>query len=217
MLESEKEYIETKRIKDGESTLEYPFNQLQDWFNLNYGVAPINFIYEILPHNNKPRLNLVWEKDSDKDVFLTNWRDYGEKEKEIIYEFQRITKLDTKYSTDKLFVINDNFSGRVLSIANQKIEELEIEKLKKKFIDRGLWKIMKNFSGVILFLNTQKDKEVWESQKIKEEFSESYSEILGKYEHYGYTNEIKTHVILDSKERIDNEYNGDFNRFMRNM
>lgn len=61
-----------------------------------YGIKPINIIYEILEHNKKPRLNIIWELDSHKEKFILNSNELSQKENLITNKFKEIVKLEKK-------------------------------------------------------------------------------------------------------------------------
>ena len=73
---SDIEYELTKKIKKGEIQLKYPFDSLADWIMNNYGVRPINIIYDLLPHDKRPRLQVIFEGITEHGLF-TSKMDYS--------------------------------------------------------------------------------------------------------------------------------------------
>jgi hypothetical protein len=215
-LPSDIEYIKTKSIKKRNSKLEFPMLELQNWFFEKYGIKPINIIYEILEHNKKPRLNIIWELDSHKEKFILNSNEFSQKENLITNKFKEIVKLEKNIKTENLFVIFSNFSYVALVEANEKIKKREIKELENNLSEFGVWKIFKHFSSALCILNTNKQLEESKTGKVNEIITEKYKELISNYDEFGYSSIVKLNILFDSKERIDKEYNGNLSNYFRN-
>jgi len=215
-LPSDIEYIKTKSIKKRNSELEFPMRELQNWFFEEYGIKPINIIYEILEHNKKPRLNIIWEIDSHKEKFIVSSNEFNEKENLIINKFKEITKLEKNFKTENLFIIFSHFSYVALIEANEKIKESEIKELESYLSEFGVWKIFKHFSSALCILNTNKQLEESKTGKVNEIITEKYRELISCYDEFGYSTDVKLNLLFDSKEKIDKEYGGNLSNYFRN-
>ena len=215
-LPSDIEYINTKSIKKRKSELEFPMRELQNWFFKDYGIKPINIIYEILKHNKKPRLNIIWEIDSHKEKFILDSNEFNEKESLIVNKFKEIVKLEKKIKTENLFVIFSSFSYVALVEANEKVTEREIKELENNLSKFGVWKVFKRFSTALCILKTNKQLEESQTGKMNEVISEKYRELISYYDEFGYSSIVKLNLLFDSKERIDKEYNGNLSNYFRN-
>ena len=153
-------YLETKKLKKGLITLKSPLLDLQNWFMEEYGVKPLNLIYEFLDHNQKPRLTLVWDSEDDRLKFNPDWREFKNKEKIIVEKFKELAKPFENYSAERMFLITGGFRGLAIAEANQKVTEEEIEKLIKDLSEFEIWKIMKRESTARFFFFTEEQAKV---------------------------------------------------------
>ena len=79
---TDREYELTRQIKKGFSQLEFPFDSIANWIQNRFNARPINIIYDTLPEDNRPRLQVVLDKVSDLDIFADRNGLYPNKTKE---------------------------------------------------------------------------------------------------------------------------------------
>ncbi len=61
-MSSDKDYKETKLIKQGKQKIEPDFVGLADWINNTYKVIVINIFYDTIQGiKNRPRLSIIFE------------------------------------------------------------------------------------------------------------------------------------------------------------
>jgi len=104
---SDIEYELTKKIKKGILHLEYPFDLLADWIMNNYGVRPINIIFDFLPHDKRPRLQVIFEKHADFGLFSSKNGLFPDKSKEsqILDRFKKIVADKSEFKTENIFLV----------------------------------------------------------------------------------------------------------------
>jgi hypothetical protein len=119
---SDIEYRNTKLIKQGKTTLDEPFTILADLINKKLGVEPINFHYDILPHNDQPRLQVIFERwiDSKKKLFFLK----QDKEKIITDLFSKV--FNDKHKSNNLYVIYGTFENIAKQESNSNVPEEQI-------------------------------------------------------------------------------------------
>lgn len=212
-----KVYLEAKNIKKGLYVLKSPFLEFQKWFSLKYEVKPLSFNYKILKHNSKPRLNIIWETGLDQNFFLDGFSEFEIKEKKILEKFYELTKDEKNYSTDGIFLMNSCFSHEYLTQCNDNIKEEEIQNLILKLSKFGVWKIIKRFTSAIFILYTEDQVLKYKREQYLEIFSVEYQKLIKKYDEFNYSFDEKISIILDSKNRIDKAYGGNYKNFLREM
>ncbi|MEO7211553.1 hypothetical protein [Mucilaginibacter sp.] len=71
IVPSDKDYQDTKLIKQGKAEMKSDFKPLCDWINKEYGIKPINIIYDVIYSGGRiPRLQVVLEFWKEKTFFL---------------------------------------------------------------------------------------------------------------------------------------------------
>ena len=212
---TDKEYLETKKIKNKEKVLEPPFLELQVWFGKTFGVKPLNFIYEILSHNQKPRLSLIWDTEEDFKQYKLDGKGLQDKVLLIIEKFRTLAESYSDYSAENMFIINSHFSYAALLEANHKIPDSEIEMLKAKLSDFPIWKIMKRRATAIFFFHTEEQAEKYNQEAFKAQLSKEYCELIKKYEDFDYASKMRLPVFVDSKYKIEEVYKGNWGGYHR--
>ena len=209
------DYIESKNLKKGLITLKSPLLDLQNWFMDEYGVKPLNLIYEFLEHNQKPRLTLVWDTREDTLKFNPDWREFKNKEEIIVKKFQELSEPYKDYSAERMFMINGGFSYLAITEANQKVKEEEIENLIKELSEFEIWKIMKRESSARFFFFTEEQVEKYKQEEYINYLSNRYYELVNKYDEFGYLEKSGLKISVDSKYNIEIIYKGNWGGYLR--
>jgi hypothetical protein len=223
---SNKDYLETKLIKQGKRKLNPDFVGLAEWINEKFNVGVINIYYDTIDDKEKrPRLCIILEYHNDELKFRNggNLGNYNNKKQKIIADkFKEIvnhetniksiwTKLfhlttDLKYNTDNIFVVFASFEPIAKDEANSSIPKAEIEKLKKELNCSDLWEIYRQFYRTIFFFHTDKQVQDYLKKGKKEEFSKIYFNLLKKYDEFDYFDFENFSIEFDSKENFDKNY-----------
>ena len=221
IMTSDKDYKETKLIKQNKLRMKPEFVELSQWINSKFNVFVLNIFYDYIDDKNKtPRLNIIFEYQNDELKFRDglNGNFDSEKQKIIAEKFLELKGIKVKKpaffkslfgkesSTGKLFVIFTSFEPIAKDEANSKIPDHEIKKLKNEIGLNEIWEIYRQFSWTTFFFYTE--KQVAENSKngIKENLSKSYFSLLTKYDEFGYFKENTYSILLDSKENFDSNY-----------
>jgi hypothetical protein len=203
---SDKDYIETKLIKQGKKVIAPEFAVLVSRIEEIYGIRPINIYYDKIKIG--PRANIIFEYENQSLSFREkNGFNYDStKQATIADEFRKVV---TGYDATKLFVCFSGFDKVARAESNWSVPSGQIEDLKKRLAAQKVWKIHRQFEGTVFFLQT--DKEVLAAEKLglRQKLSEEYFEILTKYDEFKYFKKDSFWVTLDSKENLDKNYEGD--------
>lgn len=225
----DKEYKQTKQIKQGKLTIKTEFKPLADWIDKEFGVKTINIIYYTIDKGQKPALNicLEFEKDQGKFRDSTNFnfdsvktQAIGKRFKTILQEqgiikgkrlFDFLQKdYDSKYKTNNIWIVFSAFDSIAKAEANESVPEEKIQELKTSIANKDLWGISRAFSGTTFFLYTEKQVEEYSKNGIKEEWTEKYFNLLKQYDEFHYFKREFYSVYLDSKENFDKNYQGNW-------
>jgi hypothetical protein len=65
----DKEYLDTKRVKSGARHLSDRDAEAAKWISGKYGVTVINVILDYPDHLNRPRVQVILDRESEEDTF----------------------------------------------------------------------------------------------------------------------------------------------------
>jgi hypothetical protein len=220
IVPSDKDYKETKLIKQGKKELKTPFKELAEWINNKFEVKVINIYYDLINTQNRPRLNIIFEFPNDEIKFRT--QPYGNydsgKQKAIADKFKELIELINisnkgifndpvqKYKTDNLWIIFSSFEPIAKIEANELIPHEKINELKIKINSKELWEISRCFSSTTFFFYTDKQVRENTSNGMSQILTVEYYNLLKAYDEFDYIKIEYYSVYLDSKENFDNNY-----------
>ena len=72
IMPSDKEYKATKQIMLGYNIMNPDFNELANFIDQTFGVKTINIIYDTIDKEKRPRLNICFEFQWEKQCFNEN-------------------------------------------------------------------------------------------------------------------------------------------------
>ncbi|MCB0705866.1 MAG: hypothetical protein KDC34_11175 [Saprospiraceae bacterium] len=205
--------IETKKLKKGLITLQPPLLELQNWIKKEYGVKPLNIIYDIIEPNTK--LDVVWETREDYLKFLPDMKEFNNKENLIIEKFRKLAESFEEYTSIKMFVRHNVFSYLAINEANRKVTSDEIEKLINDLSDFEIWKIMKRGSTARFFFFTEEQVEKYMEEECINYLSNRYFELVNKYDEFDYTSKTDLKISIDSKNKVEEIYQGNWQGYFR--
>ena len=225
IMPTDKEYTQTKRIKLGTEKMKPEFNQLAEWIDKTYGVKTINIIYDTL-YDNKPRVQICFEYEKEKQKFLTNDISHFDKAKQkaiaekfsetIIQqglEKQTKTFLDIfktnrqgTYLTDNIFVIYGAFEPVARQEATYKITKEQTEKFISSFDNPDIWTISIGFTIPTFFMFTDEKIKEYDKAEIKEIWADKFYNFIKSFDEFNYFKRSDIQVFIDSKENFDNNF-----------
>ena len=226
IMPSDKEYKATKQILLGKSTMNPEFRKLADYIDHAFGVKTINIIYDTIDKEKRPRLNICFEFESEKQSFNENNGHFtfdSKKQKVIAKKFKQTleeqnilkrkglfdffkTSRIKKYKTDKVWVYYSAFEPIAKIEANENVPQDKIIQLKKELNCADLWEISRAFSGITFFLYTEEQVKYYENNETRKIWADKYFDLLEPYNEFGYFQREKLNLYLDSKENFDNNY-----------
>ncbi|MBN1532036.1 MAG: hypothetical protein JXA20_05185 [Spirochaetes bacterium] len=213
---TDKEYIETKRIKQNRAAMNPRFTALASWIQKEYDAAPLNIHYDTIA-DNRPRLSIIFEYRDDelkfRDGYLGNF--HSEKQKAVSDTFNALVNRDRDYNSKNLHVIFTSFEPRAKDEANSSVPENEIKKLEKGLEAYHVWTIYRQFSSTTFFLYTDAQVEEAHEKGLVAVFTDAYFNILKEYDEFDYFKRESFSIRLDSKENFDKNYRSNWFYYSR--
>jgi hypothetical protein len=219
LMPSDKDYQQTKRIKQEGTRLQAPFAELADWICTNYDVAVINVIYDTVIPDSRPRLSVVLELDADLVKFRENPLGNFKRsdQQRIASEFERILAdyPKARFTTDGLLVVFNSFEAVARIEVNESVPDEEISKLKRHINNTELWEISRCFDGVTFLFFTDKQFNRAKKEGVCESYALEYSRMVERYDEFEYLKRSGLAFSFDSKENFDANYEGNWFYYYR--
>jgi hypothetical protein len=210
IVPSDPDYKLTKLIKLGKSTMNGAFKLLADWIDLTYDVKTINIIYDKIENNKIPRLNIIFEKEKDGALFISNQGYNPDRQREIAYQLKS-DLLSKKYKTDKLLIIFSVFETIAKIETYWLISKDEINKLKSELNMNDLWTIRSNaFCEPTFLFYTDNQVNRYSKNEMKASLNKKCFELVKKHDEFDYFKIEGFSIQLDSKEKFESFYKGNW-------
>ncbi|WP_426327725.1 hypothetical protein [Pedobacter sp. R-06] len=225
ILPSDKEYTQTKRIILGTEKMKPEFVPLAEWIDKTFEVKTINIIYDIA-YDKKPRLQICFEFEGEKDKFLTHDISYFNKEKQKLIAEKFKETIDQQglgksvntlqsflkptqngiYVTDNIFVIYGAFEPVAKLEASYKITEEQTQSFITSFNNEDIWTISIGFTIPTVFMFTDEKVKEYDNPEFKKFLADKYFDFIKPLDEFNYFRREDIQVYLDSKENFDNNY-----------
>lgn len=225
ILPSDKEYTQTKRIILGTEKMKPEFVPLAEWIDKTFEVKTINIIYDTL-YDKKPRLQICFEFEKEKDKFLTHDISHFDKEKQklIAEKFKEtidqqglgksintlLTFLKSKqnrtYLTNNIFVIYGAFEPVAKLEATYKITAEQTERFIASFNNQDIWTVSIGFTIPTFFMFTNEKVKEYDKPEFKKLLADKYFDFIKPFDEFNFFRREDIQVCLDSKENFDKNY-----------
>lgn len=213
---SDREYVATKRIKQGKKRLTAPFKELAQWISTEWRVTVLNVRYDRANAIHAPRVHVILEHESHARKFHRGVNFDMEKQAAVAKKFLEIIAGDSKHTLDVagLFVIFSAFAPEAIEEADGKISEEDIQALKVQIGNPDIWEISRPCGDVTVFFFTNDQVKLHEAKGRKKEYAKLYFDLLKPHDEFGYLKESKFKIDFDSKQNFDENFKGSwFNYF----
>lgn len=220
---SDSTYLETKDILLGNKQINPDFVPIADFIIRQFGVTPINIIYNKQGDNKRASLIVCVEYEAQAVLFhdpSNPW--FLEKAKEtLIMDYlkelwnQSIrSKVKAiwsgnrthRYTAKDIVIFFSAFETIAKEEANQCIPTEDISRLKETIANPDLWEISRIGSYVTFFFHTDQQVKELENSKEKKYWADLYFDLLVPYNEFGYFKREDFEILLDSKENFDQNY-----------
>ncbi|MGV3632276.1 MAG: hypothetical protein ACO1O6_13790 [Bacteroidota bacterium] len=233
LMPSDKDYKDTKQIMLGKAKMLEDFRELAVWITKEYGVNPVNIIYDTIDKGKRPRLQICFEYEMEALEFRSADKvnfDHP-KQQAIAKQFERnlkkqgITKkrrfldflfpVKEKYSFENIWVYFSAFEPLAKIEVTQNIPSFKLEELKRSIQNSVLWEISCLFSSVTFLLYTDKQVKQYEKSEERIVWANKYFDLLEPYNEFGYFKRENFSILLDSKENFDTKYQSNWHYYYK--
>ncbi len=225
IVSTDPDYLDTKLVKQGVKKLDPIFQELADWINQKFDTLVLNIYYDKIDvDKNRPRLNIIFEYYNDAIKFRDRIGNFdSSKQMMVAKKFKQILSRNTntnnhlfarlfnklkasKYDTEILLVIFDEFEPVAREEVNAKIPQAEIDRLKQELASKNVWEIYREFTTTIYFFYTDKQIEAYKADGTTQIMTQQYFDILKKYDEFDYIKSDTSILAFDSKENFDKNF-----------
>jgi hypothetical protein len=212
ILTSDREFKETKLIRQGKQVLISPFGELAEWISARYQVNVLNVVYD--PPNDllkRPRLQIIVEHAEEehkfrKGGFLGNY--LKDKQDAISVKFTEILDREEirRFQTTDLFIIFSAFAPLAMEDADGCVSDARIKQFKKDLNNPDLWEISRCFGKATFFFYTDAQAKGYDQSGLRREYSDRYFSLVKPHDEFEYIKRESYWVAFDSKENFDKNY-----------
>jgi len=174
---------------------------------------------DIGPHKGRPRLNLIFEDQKSSDsIHKDRWTIKPHVKKRILRTFTESViefQEEDSYPTEDTHLICDVFADEAKNRTALELIEREGKEIEKKFFKHGVWTITGMSKVIVVFFTDEKTKKENRENGVCDSIrNELYSRIR-QYDEFHYFTESNLEVHYDSKENLDDKYEGSLFYYFR--
>ena len=199
IVPSDPDYIDTKLVKKGSEQVDRVFQELANWITQQFDTKVLNIFYDkIDTDKNRPRLNIIFEFETEKTKFIDSNGNFDSlKQKLIADKFIEILKNKfptKKFDTERLFVIFSAFEPVARIEAVWSIPKKEIDRLKKELHSKNVWEIYNDFELTTIFFYSEKQIGEYTNNGTVALIKDKFLKVLKKYDEFDYIKDRKSVV-----------------------
>lgn len=208
-------YARARNAKLGRLSLSGPLEELRSWVNSQYSINVLDVVYDTIelgPHEGRPRLNLIIETTEDydklhKDIFTLK----PDIRRSILNRFSRIVAASSspaEFNTDNVHLITDDFSREAMGQAAEQFLRNAGQGVRAEFPDANLWDISGHSALIVVFYH--KDDDITRNQKNgqSDAIRRRCYDGVKPYDEFGYLTPDNFTLKFDSKQNVDENYEG---------
>jgi len=201
-------YQQTKNIMQGKASIQSEFLPLAKFINESFNVRTINILYDRTENGNHARFNICFETESEKQQFNSTDGSFSFdrlKQNRIAEKYRAITG-----SAEPVWVFFSAFEPIAKTEANESISSSKIIQLKKELNHPDLWEISRLFAYTTFFVYTDEQLKEYSKSSVRKIWADRYFELLEPHDEFGYFNRETFSILMDSKENLDKNYQGNW-------
>jgi hypothetical protein len=204
-------YQETRKLALGQTQKSPLLSDLSDWFMRTFSIKILNIEFGKLAATRRYRLYIILANSEDyqkiniqPNIFINE--DY---QNIIELEFRKLAltyRFAEETMLENLFITFNDFTMEAMTAANWSA----LIKLKPLLLSKYsiVWNVLAMFWGLVIFYYTDNDITANENNGINGEIIEIYYSLLKESDELNYFTREKISIKFDSKENLDNHYQG---------
>ena len=204
-------YAKTKHIVLGKAEKSALLIEFADWLRGKFSVNLINFEYDRIDDPQRSyRLYLILNSKSDKERFFSKPFVKNRRYEKAVSNHFRLLAQKHGYSESQalknFFVAYSDFSEEAQTLANWQAIEMARPIIKQAYPE--VWELMAIFSSTVVFYYL--DSQIHENAEsgVSRSIFEDYFQILKKFDELDYYTSGNFTMKFDSKENVDQNYQG---------
>jgi len=218
-MPSDESYQKTKRLKQEGKPLLRPFHEMAEWITEEYKVPVLNVVYEFNHWIGFPRIEVIVETEAQLRKLRPDALSFSAS---IIERraSERFTLLLTEcglpnFRTKGLFVIFSAFEPIArIDVLHQLSKEM-LDQFRQQLKHEALWKIVVGIGQVIFFFYTAKQMSEWEHSGLRDEWTRQMNSLIQPLDEFGCFRLHPLSLIVDSKDNLDQNYDGNLFFYLR--
>ena len=208
--------------KIGKKKMPPLFQQFVDKIEPLYDLTILAVEYDSIdigPHEGRPRLNLIFEDQKSSDnIHKDRWTIKPHVKNRIlkifaeaVHDFQEIEA----YPTENIHLISDVFEDEAKNRAALELIERKGKKLEEQFLEYGVWTITGMSKNIVVFFTDEKTKHQNMKNGICDLIRHELFKKIKPYDEFTYFSEDSLEIHYDSKENLDDNYEGSLFYYFR--
>ena len=215
IVPSDPDYQATKRIKQGLDQLGVPETELAEALQREFGVRPLNILYEWVATAGRARLTVVFERYSVSAGFWSGPLEIDGAKEALVWKAFNASAMAqlpigplSGRTGSKPFLIINAFEPIAKAECNQRIPQAQIEGFTVQFAEHGVWKFDRFGSTVTCFFQTEEQLLRSATDGSRAVIASAYARLISEHDEFGYCSAPAEQVLFDSKENLDTNYEG---------
>ncbi len=211
LFDDAKLYEQCRKLKLGKASLPPLSGELKRWIDAEYAVNVINVVCDRLP-DQRPRLDVIVETRADYAKLSNEYFSPNEQiQKAIAQRFFEIVAefgLEGKYGAGQAWVFCEDFSSTAMARACDHLLHEDIRGVMQKFSAANIWTITGFSSWVAVFYNRDGDVEANGKNGTSDLIKKECFRLVKPYDEFDYINFDNFYITFDSKQNLDEHYQG---------
>ena len=211
-------YQETREIVLGQREKTPLLIELADWLMQKYSIKMLNFQFAKLkgPSEKRYRLYIIVTSKENMKRMHIDFRPNADYQEQIANKFRKLSikhRYTDKEKLENLFVTFNDYSDEAMTLANWSAIEEAREEIKNKY--SSVWDLLEMFSSTVVFYYLETQIKENAINEVSEKIKTDYYKILKKYDELNYYTTENLLIKFDSKENLDENYQGSIFRYSR--
>lgn len=204
-------YNQTCALKRGEQKLPPLLENLRSRIAGRLDIRVLNIVYDKIdlgPAKGMPRLNIIVDAQSDLSRIKENLFNFKPEAQAVILEEFEAEAKQAGWAYQKVHLISDDFSDEAMNQAVVQFYRKDRKRLVKRFSAHRIWDITGMSKHIVVFFKDEAAKSNALSKDGGNQIRRACYSAVKPYDEFGYFTPENFSLVFDSKENLDNKYEG---------
>lgn len=204
-------YNQTCALKRGEQKLPPLLENLRSRIAGRLDIRVLNIVYDRIdlgPAKGMPRLNIIVNAQIDVSRIKENLFNFKPDAQAVILEEFNTTAKHAGWDCHKVHLISDDFSEEAMNQAVFQFFGKDRKKLVKQFSAHRIWDITGMSKHIVVFFKDEEAKADALSNDGENQIRQACYAAVKPYDEFDYLTPENMSLVFDSKENLDNKYEG---------